>query len=358
MQFGLFDHIDRSDRPLAQQYDERLELVAAADAAGFYCYHLAEHHATPLNTVPVPGVFLGAVARVTKQLHLGPMVYLLPLYSPLRLIEEICILDQLSHGRLEVGIGRGVSPYELNFHHVDGEKSREIFIDGFDCVVEGLSHDRLTYEGPYYQYDDVPMVLRPLQEPHPRFWYGSSNTIGATWAGERGLHFASNGASARAKQNIEAFRSALQARGGPAIPAPAFSGGVAIGVSRQIVVAETEAEAHRIGKPAHGQLYRNNQYLRREAIRRGLATAETVPVSVNSEGYEQALTEGSTIAGTPDQVRAAIEAQVHDLGINYLICYFMFGEMKLRDALASMALFVSEVKPKLTALEPSTVAHV
>src|ERR1700741_1768788 len=119
MKIGLFDHLERSDRPLATEYDERLRFAVAAEAAGFYCYHVAEHHGTPLNMVPVPGVFLGSVARVTSRMRLGTLVYLLPLYSPLRLIEEIGMLDQLSHGRLDVGVGRGVSPFELNFHHVD-----------------------------------------------------------------------------------------------------------------------------------------------------------------------------------------------------------------------------------------------
>src|SRR5262249_51141982 len=111
LKFGLFDHVDRSDRPLAREFDERLEFIAAADEAGFYCYHVAEHHGTPLNMVPVPGVFLGAVARSTRRIRFGPLVYLLPLYSPLRLIEEIGMLDQLSHGRLDVGVGRGISPF-------------------------------------------------------------------------------------------------------------------------------------------------------------------------------------------------------------------------------------------------------
>ena len=108
MKVGLFDHVEWGERPLAQLFDERLQFAAAAEAAGIYCLHVAEHHATPLNMVPVPGVYLGALARATKRMRLGPLVYLLPLYSPLRLIEEICMLDHLSHGRLEVGVGRGV----------------------------------------------------------------------------------------------------------------------------------------------------------------------------------------------------------------------------------------------------------
>jgi len=109
MKFGLFDHVDQNDRPLVQQFDERLEFVAAADEGGFYCLLVAEHHGTPLNMVPNPAVYLAAAARITKNIRLGALVFLLPLYSPLRLIEEIAMLDHLSHGRLEVGVGRGVS---------------------------------------------------------------------------------------------------------------------------------------------------------------------------------------------------------------------------------------------------------
>src|SRR3954451_1696281 len=106
MKFGLFDHVELADRPLATTYDERLQFAQTADEAGFYCLHVAEHHCTPLNMVPVPGVYLGAVARLTKRIRLGPLCYLLPLYSPLRLTEEICMLDHLSKGRMEVGVGR------------------------------------------------------------------------------------------------------------------------------------------------------------------------------------------------------------------------------------------------------------
>lgn len=84
--FGLFDWIDRGTTPLHQLYAERLRLLEAADAAGFFGYHLAEHHATPLGMAPSPALFLTAAAQRTQRLRLGPLVYLLPLYNPLRLI--------------------------------------------------------------------------------------------------------------------------------------------------------------------------------------------------------------------------------------------------------------------------------
>src|SRR3954471_13401307 len=163
MKFGLFDHVEDAERPLATLFDERLTFAQAADDAGIYCLHVAEHHATPLNMVPVPGIYLGAVARATKRMRLGPLVYLLPLYSPLRLTEEICMLDHLSKGRMEVGVGRGVSPFELNYHKVDHADSRAIFTDAFACIERALTSETLTYEGKYYTYKDVPMALRPLQ---------------------------------------------------------------------------------------------------------------------------------------------------------------------------------------------------
>src|SRR5262245_3999022 len=101
MEFGIFDWIDEN-RPqaLADIYEQRLRMLEYADEAGFWCYHVAEHHGTPLGMAPSPSLFLAAAAQRTRRLRLGPLVYLLPLYNPLRHIEEICMLDHLTRGRL------------------------------------------------------------------------------------------------------------------------------------------------------------------------------------------------------------------------------------------------------------------
>ena len=112
MKFGVFDHMDDRGVPLGQLYSDRLALAEAYDRSGLYGYHLAEHHSTPLGCAASPGLFLAAMAQRTSRLRFGPLVYLLPFYHPLRLIEEICMLDQMSGGRFELGIGRGVSPFE------------------------------------------------------------------------------------------------------------------------------------------------------------------------------------------------------------------------------------------------------
>src|SRR5690606_29694411 len=100
MKFGVFDHLDRCGPSLEDYYSDRLRLIEEYDRLGFHAYHVAEHHSTSLGMAPSPSVFLSAVAQRTSRLRFGPMVFALPLYHPLRLIEEICMLDQLSHGRL------------------------------------------------------------------------------------------------------------------------------------------------------------------------------------------------------------------------------------------------------------------
>jgi alkanesulfonate monooxygenase SsuD/methylene tetrahydromethanopterin reductase-like flavin-dependent oxidoreductase (luciferase family) len=347
MKIGLFDHIEHGERPLAQLFDERLTFIQAADAAGFYCLHLAEHHQTQLNMVPVPGVFLGAVARATKRIRLGPLVYLLPLYSPLRMIDEICMLDHLSNGRMEVGVGRGVSPFELKYHKVEFDQSREIFIDAFKCISAGLMTDQLSYDGPHYKYDNVPIALRPLQRPHPAFWYGSSGAEGSTWAGEHGMHFVTLGPNGFAKGNIDTFKAAFAKHGKAASPKPEFPGGVAIGVQRHIFVDDTDAKAKVWAKPAMEAHLANINWLR---TKHGQTGAVVRMKNVRGQNFEECVAEGTAIAGSPATVRAAIERQHAEIGFNYLLTYLFLGTMSLANAMHSLKLFSSEVMPKIERL--------
>lgn len=346
MKIGLFDHVELADRPLATTYNERLDYVCAADEAGFYAYQVAEHHCTPLNMVPVPGAYLGAVARLTKRIHFGPLVYLLPLYSPLRLAEEIAMLDHLSNGRYEIGVGRGVSPFELNFHKVDHADSREIFIDAYNCLREALKGEEFSYDGKYFQYKDVPVPLRPLSETL-HFWYGSSNTIGAAWAGQHGMHFAANGPTSVAAENIACFRAELDKRGGPAAPKAGFKGGCVVGALRHIVVADTDAEAERIARPAFGYHGAHLNWLRN----RNGSTEFTGRLGVHTNmTYEFCVDAGMLIAGSPATVIKALRAQAPELNINYLLAYLFFGTMSSHDAMRSLNLFATEVMPELADL--------
>jgi len=191
------------------------------------------------------------------------------------------------------------------------------------------------------------MALRPLQAPHPAFWYGSSNTTGATWSGEHGMHFVANGPTDYSKVNIDAYRDALAKRGGPAQPKQEFRGGTAIGALRHIVVAETDGEARKIAKPNVDYHVASLNWLRKMHAQNEAEVRGLVPRGVTFEEWEK---DGMAIAGSPATVIAEIERQVDKLGINYLLSYLFFGTMTLPQALRSLELMRTEVMPKIARL--------
>lgn len=294
--------------------------------------------------VPVPGLFLSAVARATERIRLGPLTYLLPLYSPLRLIEEICMLDHLSHGRLDLGVGRGVSPYEMNYHNVDMASSIEVFNECLEATVKGLTNDRLTFKGKHFNYTDVPMVLRPLQQPYPPIWYPSSSEFGANLAGENGYDFVTLGGLERGKQAIDTYKKAYAKRSGPNVPGSGLPGGTAIGILRQVVLADTEADAMKIARPAYDRWYDNLTKLQRDNVNGPNITAH-MPKNI-----DEGIAAKAAIVGTPDKVVAELKSQIEFLGVNYMILGCYIGTIAYEHAMRSIDLFAREVMPKLAAL--------
>src|ERR1700752_60114 len=155
MKFGIFDYIDLRSEPLTRTYDERMVLLQAAEAAGFYGYHVTEHHSTPLSATPSPTVFLAAAAQRTTRIRLGALLFLLPLYHPLRLLEEFCMLDHLSNGRLDIGVGRGGSPYGFGPLGVSLEDSGSAFEEVLDILYKGFARERIDHQGARFQLCDV-----------------------------------------------------------------------------------------------------------------------------------------------------------------------------------------------------------
>src|SRR3954454_21249730 len=153
MEFGVFDHLDRNDLPLHDYYEARLKIIEAYDRLGFYGYHVAEHHSTPIGMAPSPSVFLAAVAQRTRRLRFGPMVYALPLYHPLRMIEEICMVDQMSRGRLEIGFGRGSVPEELVYYGAEPEEAQQLYAEALELILKGLTERTLSFEGQFFRFD-------------------------------------------------------------------------------------------------------------------------------------------------------------------------------------------------------------
>ena len=334
--FGIFDHLERRDVPLEQLYEERLQLLEVADRAGIFCYHLAEHHATPLGMGPSPNVFLAAVAMRTRRIHMGPLVYLLPLYHPIRLVEEICMLDQLSGGRLEVGVGRGISPYELAHFNVNFIESREIFEESLKVIVEGLRERKISHRGERYKFAGAPIELTPKQKPNPPFWYGASTPDGLAFAARHRMQIVTGGPNGIVKGTAIAYRELLDKfRDSPENLNPQVKD-LKIGGLRHFFVAETDKQAEEIAIPAYHVFYNNIVKLWRDF--------GTVP-TLFTDDLLRARSADAAIVGSPRSVREKIAAYFEESGTNYLVLSFAWGGLSHEQSRHSLDLFVSDVLP-------------
>jgi alkanesulfonate monooxygenase SsuD/methylene tetrahydromethanopterin reductase-like flavin-dependent oxidoreductase (luciferase family) len=330
--FGTFDHLDKSGRSLTADYEERLALVEGYDQAGFYAFHLAEHHGSPLGLAPSPSVFLAAVAARTKKLRFGPLVYTLPLYQPLRLVQEIGMLDQMSGGRLEIGVGRGIVAFETAFYGLTHLDTPPMFEEALEIIKAGLTNERLTYEGKFWTYRNVPMEIPPVQQPHPPLWYGVGRPDHGAWTAARGMNIVGNGGTAEARAVFDAYRAA----GGRT--------DAWMGLSRHLVIAEDQAEAERLAGPAYDQW--------RASIAKLWRDNGADPIRFPKD-FAEAQRRGFAIAGTPQQVTDALATQIEDSTANYLLCRFAYGNLPAAAARRSLDLFVEHVAPHFPgALQP------
>jgi alkanesulfonate monooxygenase SsuD/methylene tetrahydromethanopterin reductase-like flavin-dependent oxidoreductase (luciferase family) len=340
MKFGVFDHLDRDDQTLCDYYRARLQIIEAYDRLGFHAYHVAEHHATPLGMAPSPSVFLAAVAQRTRRLRFGPLVYALPLYHPLRMIEEICMLDQMSGGRLEIGFGRGSSPSELTYYGQNPDQSQRIYAEALELVISGLTERSLTFHGEFFHFDAVPMELEPFQKPHPPIWYGVHAPDSAARAARKGWQVVSLDPAPETCTAFDSYRAAWRAARGAA-PLPLM------GLGRFIVVAETDAQALAIARRAYPRWYASFTHLVRLHNR---VNAHPRPAT-----FDALADVGQGVAGAPATVAALLRKQIEDTGSNYLVGQFVFGDLLLDEALASIALFARQVMPELAVLRPIRV---
>ena len=333
MRFGVFDHVDDSGLPLADHYETRLKLVEALDRLGFDSYHTAEHHGTNLGFAPSPSVYLSAVAQRTKRLKFGPLVYLPALYHPMRLAEEICMLDQMSRGRLQVGLGAGAVWIEQQIYDVDPASVRDRYIEARDIVLQALTSDEVNFNGKYYNFDGFPMVLNPFQKPRPPLWYGLGSPQSAVWCAANEVNVVSMMGGKVARGPFDRYREEWDKAGKAEADLPV------LGLNRHIVVADTDAEAARIAAPAYAKWRNSFSWL---WDLKGVPFPFPYP-----ETFEAHQAAGYSIAGSPRTVRDALAHDLELAGGNGVLGHMIFGSLAYEDALHSLELFASEVMPAL-----------
>jgi alkanesulfonate monooxygenase SsuD/methylene tetrahydromethanopterin reductase-like flavin-dependent oxidoreductase (luciferase family) len=165
MQFGLFNLMTQRDRSLGPQqiYADTLEHVKLAEQMGFDTAWFAEHHFSNYCLCPSPLAMAIYAAPQTKRIRLGPAVVVAPLYQPLRMLEEISMLDTLSGGRLVLGLGSGYQQYEFHKFGVDLKQGRDILLETLDVVEAFLAGGPLHYEGKHIHIPETHFIFRTLQ---------------------------------------------------------------------------------------------------------------------------------------------------------------------------------------------------
>ncbi|MGP4014722.1 LLM class flavin-dependent oxidoreductase [Saccharopolyspora sp. 5N708] len=336
MEFGIFDSFDLGQTTPGEVLDDRLRFATEAERLGIEHYHVTEHHGTPLSVCPSPNLFLAALSQRTSRMRIGALVNVLPSYDPFRLAEEIAVLDQLTGGRIDFGVGSGVSPYELAIFGIDMAQAKPIYAEALEAVTTALRTGRMRHEGQLLRSYDAELSVLPVQRPYPPLWYASSNSATAQWAGRNAINFVGRWNGGTIADTLRTYWDAWEAhrlaedRLGGHVTAPRA------GISGSVVIASSEERARDIFGRANDMFcerithlwHRNGDH----RFDRAFAT-------------EPALASGAACVGTADSVRDQVVHQVETSGANYFEMSAFFGDMTFDEALHSLRAFTDQVAP-------------
>ncbi len=245
MKFGVLQFFSWPERrvSLPTVYDRALQRVEIMDRAGYDAVWLAEHHFSGYSVCPSVHMMGVHIANHTTRLRIGMAVSLAAFYHPLRLAEEVALLDVLSGGRVNWGAGRGFDPTEFKVFGVPLEESAPRFQEAVEIVLAAWKSERLSWSGRYWRFEDVEVLPKPLQQPHPPVWLATGSPEAIGWAARHGYSillgphqtFAENAANReRYRQELEANGHALAGRDLP--------------IARLVAVAESDAAAEEIAR--------------------------------------------------------------------------------------------------------------
>ncbi len=243
MKFGVLQFFSWPERrvPLHTVYERTLERVDIMDRSGYDAVWLAEHHFSTYSVCPSVHLMGMHVADRTEKLRIGTGVSLAAFYHPLRLAEEVALLDHLSGGRVNWGAGRGFDQTEMEAFGVERDDSYERFRENFQIVLDAWSNEKLTYQGKYNRFDEIEVLPKPLQDPMP-VWLASSSAPAVEWAAEQGHAILMDPHSAHTEigEKIALYRRVL-AENGHTVESD-------IPIARLMAIAATDAEAEEIAR--------------------------------------------------------------------------------------------------------------
>lgn len=229
--------------PLGTVYQRALDRVRIMDGAGYDAVWLAEHHFSTYSVCPSVHIMGMHVANLTEKLRIGTGVSLAAFYHPLRLAEEVALLDNLSGGRVNWGAGRGFDAKEMDVFGVRREESYERFHENVRIVLAAWREGALTWEGRYHCFRDVEVLPKPVQDPMP-VWIATSSADAIDWSARHGHSILMDPHSTHAEIGAKYARyvEAMERHGF------ADARGRDIPMARLIAVAPTDAAAEAVAR--------------------------------------------------------------------------------------------------------------
>ncbi len=350
MRFNLVINMERvsPDQDMAEVARHITEMVRMADEGGVDIVWAAEHHALEMTIAPGPFQLLAHFAAHTSRIRLGTAVVVAPYWHPVKLAGEAALLDLLSGGRLEFGIGKGA--YQREFDRLAGGMEQKIGVPMMQemmPVLKALWQGDYEHDGEYWSFPASTSVPKPVQKPHPPIWVAARDPGTYDWAVKNGYHIMSWALTrpfAEVETYMERFETALADN--PGVARPRFM------TMRHAAIWEKADDAD----VYLGALIRQGR--RFENLFRNLAPVvdgfpqEVDPsLLVNQAEYEPSNLLQNLIFGTPDEAIAKLK-QYEALGVDYF-CYCASFGLDLAAQKKSLRLFIDEVMP---AFQDSTLA--
>jgi alkanesulfonate monooxygenase SsuD/methylene tetrahydromethanopterin reductase-like flavin-dependent oxidoreductase (luciferase family) len=351
VKFGVFFVTESPDRDFKRAYEEMLEQVEFAEHLGFDTVWLAEHHGSTYGSMPSGSVMAAAIAQRTKFIRIGMAVSILPFNNPVRIAEEYAMVDVLSNGRLDFGVGRGYQPgeYEMLGLADRQARSREIFQESLDIIIGLWTEDRFSYHGSYYEINNATLHPRPLQKPHPPIFVAAISPETFALVAEKGYNILVTPtlmALPELKEFIVDAKRRLVAHGRD----PST---IDFPMNWQMHLARSAEEAKARTVDAFGWYFDKVM----ELVPRGAKVPKTYEAYAEmARAYEAAggfpietLQEmGVIVLGDSDEATRRIAEVRDEAGINRISCWFRIGGLEHHKVMDSMEIFAREVMPKFS----------
>jgi alkanesulfonate monooxygenase SsuD/methylene tetrahydromethanopterin reductase-like flavin-dependent oxidoreductase (luciferase family) len=347
MRFGTFSYNQaRPWVPEKQAFNELLEQIELTEKLQFNEAWFAEHHHSDYGMLASPNLMIAALARRTERLRFGNLVNVLPLYDPMRLAEECAMLDILTGGRLNIGLGRGVPKDDMK-HRLDRDTAQARFDEGIEILMRAWTGETFSYSGKAWGYEEISCRPQPLQKPHPPIYYGATSPDSPAMVARRGWNLAlSRQPLSNCAKAIEKYRAALATDG------HGNGTGDAIMV-RDVYVADTDEQAWREAVPEIMRFWQlaTDNYWRGETVSEADLTRCTERYAYYPGGLTiKRLDEwGTSLIGSPETVIKKARMMIETAKPDSLVGMFQFGGLKHEQVLHSLELFGTKVMPALGA---------